>query len=424
MRQSGKASAARAQLQPDIKPVGTSRRARTAGRAAADRDHTRSWLFEPKTAIWVALGAALVLGGGRKLLATWRARRAIARLAFPDVTPEEIELVADHGRAGVWELLRVFSAPGTSPQQQAAAGRALARLWKKDELVAEEEQAVVRRGFTVTWKARRRYPRALRSEIPISIAYDVPFLRDDGRGVGPDNLEWSHRVLGARRAALEEFSAWKPGRGQVAFTIVPGDFESAGPHRLVLETRVRTAGLSGHWVIEPPHIPFNFEFDPILQIESMLTLPDAARNELFSRAVRLEPSVPGNGEPSRYLVVGQEWALRNPPCLTVTTPLPCDLAHAISIELEGVPGRFPAGGVVLSDQGPPLRDSTVPRQLVRFELKSISGLPQDAIERPGIRRVRLMLEADPACGWADPDVRSIWPGRIETGWVEVEIVRR
>ncbi len=425
MRQSGKAIAARTQVQAGNEPVRTSGRSRPAGRRTTGAESARSWLFEPKTAIWIALGAALVLGGGRKLLASWRARRAIARLAFPNVTPEEIELVADHGRAGVWELLRVFSAPGTSHEQQAAAGRALARLWKRDELVAEEEQAVVRRGFAVTWKARRRYPRALRSEIPISVGYEVPFLRDDGRGVGPDNLEWSHRVLGARRAALEEFSAWKPGRGQVSFTIVPGDFESHGPHRLVLQTRVRTAGLSGCWEIEPPHIPFNFEFDPILRIESMLTLPDAERNELISRALWLEPSVPGNGEPSRYVPVGDEWTLKNPPCLAVATPLPCDLAHAIAIELEGVPGHFPAGRIVLSEQKPGVRDSGAQGpQPARFELNSISSLPQDAIERPGIRRMRLVLEADPACGWADPDVRSIWPGRIETDWAEVEIVRR
>jgi len=425
MRQSGKAIVARTQEQAGSDPARTSRPSRQASRRTADSEPGRSWLFEPKTAIWIALGAALVLGGGRKLIASWRARRAIARLAFPNVTPEEIEQVADHGRGSAWELLRVFSAPGTSPQQQAAAGRALARLWKNDELVAEEEQAIVRRGFTVTWKARRRYPRALQSEIPILVAYDVPFLGDDGRGVGPDNLEWSHRVLGARRAALEEFSAWKPGRGQVAFTIVPGDFEGHGPHRLVLQTRVRTAGLSEHWEIEPPHIPFNFEFDPILRVESMLTLPDAGRDELISRAIRLEPSIPGNGEPSRYMAVGDDWTLKNPPRLAVATPLPCDLAHSIAIELEGLPDRFPAGRVVLSEQGAPARDSSARRpQPARFELSAMAGLPQDAIERPGIRRMRLVLEADPACGWADPDIRSIWPGRIETGWVEVEIVRR
>ncbi len=268
-------------------------------------------------------------------------------------------------------------------------------------------------------------PPRLKSEIPIAVVYDVPFLHDDGRGVGPDNLEWSHRVLGAHRAAIEEFSAWKPGRSRVDFTIIPGDFESLGPHRLVLQTRVRTTGLSGRWEIEPPHIPFSFEFDPNLRIESMLALPDAGRGELIAHALRLEPFLARNGEPSRYLVVGNEWALRNPPRLAITAPLPCDLAHAIWIELEGVPGRLPAGQLVLCSQATPLPASTDSRsQIERYELSASSSLPRDAIERPGTRRMRVVLEADPGCGWADPDVRSIWPGRLETAWAEVEIVRR
>ena len=44
--------------------------------------------------------------------------------------------------------------------------------------------------------------------------------------------------------------------------------------------------------------------------------------------------------------------------------------------------------------------------------------------RPGPRRVRALLEAAPESGWADPEIRSIWPGRMPTNWVEVEIVRR
>jgi len=128
----------------------------------------RNWLSEPKAAIWIALAAALLFGGGRKLLVAWRARRAVALLGEPNVTPEEIEAVAEHGRAGILELMRIFSTAQSETQRE-AAGCALARLWLLDQLVAEEEQAVVRRGFTVTWSARRRYPRALRAEIPISV---------------------------------------------------------------------------------------------------------------------------------------------------------------------------------------------------------------------------------------------------------------
>ncbi|MCP6768626.1 hypothetical protein NL529_27680, partial [Klebsiella pneumoniae] len=71
----------------------------------------------------------------------------------------------------------------------------------------------------------------------------MPFLKEDGPGVRPANLEWSHRITGARRAALEDDSPWTQGAGRTSFSIVPGDFDSNGPHKLVLQTRVRTVGL-------------------------------------------------------------------------------------------------------------------------------------------------------------------------------------
>ena len=320
--------------------------------------------------------------------------------------------------------MRIFSTAQSEPQRQAAGG-ALARLWRLDQLVAEEEQAVVRRGYTVTWSARRRYPRALQAEIPVAVTYGVPLLQDDGRRVAPANLEWSHRVLGARRATLEEFSPWTAREGRVSFTMVPGDFETNGPHRLVLQTRVRTAGLTDAWEIELPHIPFAFEFDPILQLDAILTLADSTRDESVARAIRLEPAFAGDGKPATYLSLGDEWTLRNPPWIAVTTPLPCDLAHAVSIEFEGVAGRFPGGRLSLSGQGVARPGSTSAETNVRrFELGPIQPVPATVIERSGVRRLRIWLEADPDVGWADPDVRAIWPGRTQTGWIDVEIVRR
>ena len=96
-------------------------------------------------------------------------------------------------------------------------------------------------------------------------------------------------MLGARRAAMEEFSPWAPGPGRLAFTIFAGDFDTNGPHRLVLQTRIRTTGLTDSWELEPPHEPFNFEFDPILRLDAILTLPDATRDESVMQAIRLEP---------------------------------------------------------------------------------------------------------------------------------------
>jgi hypothetical protein len=35
-----------------------------------------------------------------------------------------------------------------------------------------------------------------------------------------------------------------------------------------------------------------------------------------------------------------------------------------------------------------------------------------------------VLEANADLGWTDPDIRSVWPGTIETVWINVELVRR
>lgn len=396
---------------------------RPPGRGTASPPRRR-WLNEPKAVIWLALAVAVLLGGGRRLIAWWQARRAVARLDAPDVTPAEIEAVAEYGRTGVYDLLRIFSS-APSEQARQAAGRSLARLWLLDQLVAEEEQAVVRRGFTVTWNARRRYPRLLKTEIPIAVAYEVPFLDESGRRVDPKNLEWSHRVLGARRVTLEEFSPWSPGAGRVVFTIFPSDFETNGPHRLVLQARVRTVGLTDSWEIEPPHVPFLFEFDPILKLDAILTLPDATRDELFARAIRLEPASVAAGENSTYVPLGAQWALHDPPRLALTLPLPCDLAHEISIEIQGVAGRFAGGSLVVSGQGLSRQGSPAAEVVVRrFDLGPIAIPAPEALERPGTRSMRLWLEAAPDRGWADPDVRSIWPGQLQTNWVDIEIVRR
>jgi hypothetical protein len=388
-----------------------------------DKPPHRHWLREPKSAVWIILASVLVIGGWRKLRVAWRARKAVARLEDPRVTPEEVEATAEHGRAAAWELLRIFSSDAAKPLKD-AAGRALARLWLLDQLVAEEEKAIVRRGYTVTWNARRRYPRALRGEIPIAVNFEVPFLDDDGRRVGPSNLEWSHRVLGAGRASLEEYSPWIAGPGRAAFTIVPGDFTTNGPHRLVLQSRARTIGLTDSWELELPHVPFNLEFDPFLKLDAILTLPDSTRDDTVRRAIRLETNPPREGEPATLLSMNTQWALRNPPRLVVATPLPCDLAHAISIEFEGLAGQFAAGSLILTAQGAyPGRASENDVGIHKIALGPISQIPPHVIERPELRRLRVSLEARAESGWADPDVRSIWPGRMDTNWVEVDIVR-
>ena len=374
------------------------------------------WLADPRTAVLGFLGSALIIGGGRKVLQGIQARRAVAALGTPDVRPDEVEAVADHGREGLVELFRLLGT-AESPEVRDAAGRALAILWAGDDLIVEEEKAIVRRGYAATWKARRRYPRALRVPIPIEVAYGVPFLVDGGRGVGPSSLEWSHRILGAERAAIEEPSPWTGGPGLARFEIEPSDFATLGPHRLALTTKVRVVGLTDTWEIELPHLPFSFEFDPILAVEALLTTEDQPRADAFARSIRLE-ATPNDADSPRHLALNRDLVLRDPPDLLAIPPLPCDLAHRLEVEIEGVPGRFPSGTVVLSGQE---SGSTSPR---RFRLGQIAGLPPEAIDRPGERRLRAILTADPELGWADPDARSIWPGTIMTDWVSVRVIRR
>jgi hypothetical protein len=374
--------------------------------------------------VLVVLGGVVLLGGGRKLFQAWKARQAVARLSEPDVTPQEVESVARFGRSGLPELFRLFGEPPSSLLRD-AAGRAIAALWAHDQLIAEEEQALVRRGYTVAWTARRRYPRTLRTEIPISATFGLPFLLVDGSGIKPADLEWSHRVTGARRAALEEYSAWTQGAGHLNFTIVPGDFESNGPHRLALQTRVRTLGLTETWQIDLPHIPFSLEFDPRLEIRSLLALPDEHRAETIARSVHLETQNAMPDDRSSFLALNQEMMIRNPPRVVIATPLPCDLAHQVFLEFDQVSGRFPAGLILLSGQGDGRTVAAENRAPPRsFAIGPIEPIPREVLDQPGMRRLRVWLEADPDRGWTDPDVRSIWPRTIETGWVNVEIVRR
>jgi len=399
----------------EVKPASR----RRAQPAAAGRRWGR-WLGEPRAAVLIVLFLIVLVGGGRKLLRGWRGRGVIGRLGADDVSTAEVAAAVEFGREGLMDLFRIL-ATATSAEVRRAAGHALSVLWARDELIAEEEQALVRRGFDVNWHARRRYPRALRGEIPVAVTYSVPFLRDGDGGVAPANLEWSHTILGARRAALEVPSPWKGGIGVAEFALVPSDFETDGPHRLILKTRVRTAGLSESWELELPQMPLSFEFDPNLSVDALFTMADAARGEAIARATRLRAPEPEESQAVPFLDINAAMALRDPPRLEVTTPLPSDLAHTITLEFEGVPGRFGGGDVILSGQGERAAGSSAVRS---FALGPIAPTSSDSLDRPGMYRMRAILEANADRGWANPDIRSIWPEPIVTDWVDAQVVRR
>jgi hypothetical protein len=374
--------------------------------------------------VLIVLLLIVLIGGGRKLLRGWRARGALGRLNETDVTPEDVAAVVEFGREGLMDLFRILGTAESAALRH-AAGQALAVLWARDELIGEEEKALVRRGFEVNWHARRRYPRALQEPIPIAVSYGVPFLdvgTSAGSAVAAANLEWSHTILGARRAALETPSPWTAGPIHAEFTLIPGDFTTDGPHRLILKARVRTAGLTGAWELDLPQMPLSFEFDPRLAVDALFTLPDAARATAIAAAIRLAPAEPEPNHLATFLDLNRTMALREPPGLSITTPLPCDLAHAMALELEGIPGRFAAGAVILSGQG--TREGSSAASPRTFSLGPIAPVPEDQLDHPGRRRLRAILSPDAERGWGDPEIRSIWPEEIVTDWVEVEVVRR
>ena len=343
----------------------------------------------------------------------------------PDVTAEDVEAAVEYGREGLMDLFRILGTAESSRLRD-AAGRALAVLWARDDLIAEEEKALVRRGFAVDLARPPPLPPGPAGGDPDRgrLRRPVP-PRRTAAGIAPDEPGVVAPILGARRAALETPSPWKAGPGPAEFALVPGDFETDGPHRLVLQARVRTVGLTDSWELELPQMPVSASSSTrTSSVDALLTLADDARAEAIARRgparaprARTRPDRPPSSTSN------DDAGPPRPARLAVTTPLPCDLAHAIELEFEGVAGRFAAGAV--DPQRPGARAA---RRARRRSGRSPSArsprCPPTRIDRPGRRRIRAILTADPDRGWADPDVRSIWPGRSSTDWVEVQVVRR
>lgn len=369
-------------------------------------------LFDPRNGVLLVLAAVVGLGGGQRLWHWWRGRRAVRRLEDPDVTAVEVLAAAGFGRAGLIEFFRLLS-EGQRPEIRRAAGEALAVLWKGDDLIAEEEKAVVVRGFDVRWTARRRYPRALDRPIPIAVAYGLPFLGDGEDEASSLGLEWSHRVTGTQRASLETFSPWTAGPGRVEFTLEPGDFSGNGPHRLILQTRARISRPAATWELELPHVPFTFEFDPILRVDSLLALADSSRGEAVAQA--LHWIAPAGETPGMFLPLNDAFVGREPPAIGFGAALPCDLAHRLDLEFEGIDGRFPAGAAVVEAAGAAGK---------RLPIDGPEWSAAVPIETPGDYRLRAVLTPDPALGWAAPGVRSIWPETIVSDWATLRVIRR
>ena len=65
-------------------------------------------------------------------------------------------------------------------------------------------------------------------------------------------------------------------------------------------------------------------------------------------------------------------------------PIPCDLAHAVEVEFEGVHGWFAAGELIVCEPDGTGRAVAT----IRFPSATIATVPDGAIGRPGTRSIR------------------------------------
>lgn len=380
------------------------------------------WLISPRSAVFVFLALVLGLGGWRRFALARKARALADRIGGAQADAEEIEQASRFGRASLIELFQTLELPENDPRRT-AAGRALARIWADDELVPEEEKAIVRRGYCVRWNARKRYPRALTRTIPLQVSYSVPFLstKGNGNGVTQSSLLWSHRVKGSQRASLEAWSDWKAGPVRLEIPIEPSDFATDGPHTLVLESKVRTEGLTDQWELALPLVKSQFEFDPRLEPTALFALADSGRAQRVALGVELLSARPTELESAREPIPAGDWVISEPPVLKVSRDLPCDLAHLMMVEFEGVSGLYPCGQVIV-----PLRaaGNASDDAAALVDLGPITGFPMGLFDRPGSVRLHLILQPDAELGWNDPEIRSVWPESITTNWQTVQLMRR
>ncbi len=383
-----------------------------------------SVLFSPRNSVVLVMLVIVVVAGGRRFFHGLAARRAVARLRSADASPGEIALAARYGRAGLEELFG-WIAREECPAQRWAAGGALSQLWRRDQLVAEEEKALVIRAFEARWTARRRYPRAMRGMVPIRVLFGVPSLHGVEGGIEAHGLEWSYRVIGSRRARLETPSEWVGGGRDIEFEIDPADFGGREPHRLVLATQVRSVTpLSSRWEAILPQTVFTFEFDPNLARESLLAGEDEAEAVAMGAGIRLRVAEPT--DPPRFLALSESWSVRDGIELVIDSGHPRDWVHEIWLELEGISGRMGAGAMVALSRGPGVGAGREVAEggVMRRVIGEVVGLASDAISGGGMVRARVVLEPDLDRAWAEPGARSVWPGLWVSEWVLVELIRR
>lgn len=373
---------------------------------------------DPRRWVFIAVVAFLALGGGRKWLAGRRGLRMADRLAANQATPDEIRSSHQFGRAVVRDLFQVM-AEGPSTQHRLAAIEALVRLWQADELIAEEEKAIVTRSMVADWQIRRKYPRGLTGPIEITATFGMPQLTDVKLNEWfARHLRWQYRISGTRRVTDDAWQAAPIAFPRCSIEIMPDDFPDDGPHRLLLHLRVATDSLTDNWQIDLPAQTTSFEWDDHLQPNALATLPDSHRASQWAAAIGFIAPAAVEAAPV-FLKLNEQFAIRNPPMPALKRPLPCDLAHRVVIELDQSSGRWHAGQWLEAAH----THNTQAQAWTTWPAEAACATPPATPLHGGTYRMRVVLEPTPARGWSDPHIRSVWPEAITSDWVEVQLVR-
>ncbi|MBI1323889.1 hypothetical protein GC170_12000 [bacterium] len=403
---------------PVRRPGGRDGSATPKGSPFAD---PRRWLF-------LAVVGFLAIGGGRKWLHGRKGRALADKMADGNASVEEIRQSHRFGRIVVHDLFRVLTEDAT-PDRRRAALEALVRLWKADELIPEEEKAIVTRSFMTNWQIRRKYPRGLSSPLTIRVDYGLPETGDQDLDAWiRQHLEWSHRLTGTRRASDDQWRKLESPKPGSLFEIIPADFPEDGPHRLILHPRMHVRGLTDNWQLDLPAQTTSFEWDDHLQTGALKGMPDSTRASQWREMLRVRSANASESDPV-HTEIDDRFALSFPPepMISFLRPgmphaaLPCDLAHQVFLEFESVDGRWCLGEWILASNSELCEGDAA---FFRMPQKFRSAEDAPRLERAGTYRGRFVLEPRPELGWSDPAIRSVWPESITTGWFDVEVVRK
>ncbi|MFM7317670.1 MAG: hypothetical protein ACKO5E_12055, partial [bacterium] len=344
---------------------------------------------DPRRWVFIAVVAFLLLGGARKWLAASRGRKMADRIADGQASLDEIRQAARHGRAVLPDLLGML-ADGKSDEMKSAAFESLIQLWQADELIAEEEKAIITRAFQVEWKQRRKYPRDYDGNFQILGFISLPKIQDESRIVWlSEHLRWETRVTGTRKATDDQWQMIPPDEMQLQIQMESRDFPEDCVHRVMLFTRVTTHGLTSNWTLDLPGQATSFEWDQHLKSAALKADFDEKEALIMQEALTWDCNADPDTIGSQLIALSPGFAIHRPPVALLRIPLPRDLAHDAVLEIDEISSKIKLKNYVIASRGSAI---TLQKQFKMIPLEIKRLIDDSAISRAGKYRARINLQ--------------------------------